>query len=132
MDYATYYAALIKPSFAPPEMWFGIAWGIIYPLIALAFVLLLKKQFEKKIENKTLMQVFVLNLIGNGLFTPVQFWLRSNVLASVVILWVLGTLGWFMALVYKESKLIFWLLMPYLLWVSFATVLQILITWMNL
>jgi len=132
MDYATYYASLIKPDFAPPEMWFGIAWGIIYPLIALAFVLLLKKHFDKKLTSDELLPLFVLNLIGNALFTPAQFLLRSNVLASIVILWILGTLGWFMVRVYKDSKLIFWILMPYLLWVSFATVLQVMITWMNL
>ena len=86
MDYATYYASLIKPSFAPPEMWFGVAWGIIYPLIVLAFVLLLKKHFEKKLTDKTLISLFVLNLIGNALFTPAQFLLKSNILSSVVIL----------------------------------------------
>lgn len=131
MDYSTYYAMLEKPFFAPPEAWFGIAWSIIYPLIALAFVFLLKDHFSKKIKNHELIPLFVLNLIGNALFTPVQLWLQSNILASFVILWVTVTLGIFMAKVYRESKLIFYLLVPYLVWVSFATVLQLTITWLN-
>lgn len=132
MDYSTYYATLIKPAFAPPEMWFGIAWSIIYPLIALAFVLLLKRHFEKKLTSDELIPLFVLNMIGNALFTPVQLGLRSNALASLIIVWILFTLGWFMVRVYRDSKLIFWLLVPYLLWVSFATVLQLSITSLNM
>lgn len=132
MDYSTYYATLIKPWFAPPEMWFGIAWSIIYPLIALAFVFLLKRHFERKLTSDELIPLFVLNLIGNALFTPVQLGLRSNELASLVIVWILFTLGWFMVRVYRDSKLIFWLLVPYLVWVSFATVLQLSITSLNM
>jgi translocator protein len=132
MDYATYYAALSKPWFAPPAMVFGIAWSIIYPLIAIAFVLLLKAHFEKKLTDKTLIPLFVLNMIGNALFTPVVLFSGSNTLASIVIILVLGTLGLFVTRVYSQSKIIFWLLMPYVLWGAFATVLQVTITWMNM
>ena len=73
-----------------------------------------------------------LNLVFNFAFTPLQFGLKSNILAAVDILFVLGTLIWAMVSILPYSGWIAYVQIPYLLWVSFATVLQLTITKLNL
>jgi len=74
---------------------------------------------------------FVINLIANFSFTPVQFGLNNLPLASVIILVVLGTIVWSMWAVWPHYKWVALIQIPYLLWVSFATVLQLTITYLN-
>ena len=74
---------------------------------------------------------FVLNLIFNFSFTYFQFGLKNNLLASIDILLVLGTLIWALLAIYPYIRWIALTNIPYLLWVSFATVLQITITFLN-
>ena len=75
---------------------------------------------------------FVLNIIFNLSFTYFQFGLKSNILAAIDILLVLGTLIWAMIAIYPHARWITYIQIPYLLWVSFATVLQLTITFLNL
>jgi len=74
---------------------------------------------------------FALNLAANAAFTPLQFGLRSNVLAAVDIILVLGTLVWAMQSIKSLIPWVYWAQWPYLVWVTFATVLQLTITWLN-
>lgn len=74
---------------------------------------------------------FLLNLIFNFSFTYFQFGLQNNVLAAIDILLVLGTLIWAIAVIYQYVPWISYIQIPYLLWVSFATVLQLTITYLN-
>jgi tryptophan-rich sensory protein len=77
---------------------------------------------------------FALNLVFNFAFTPLQFGLQNNLLAAIDILLVLGTLVWALYAVWHAVPELHWVVyvnLPYLLWVSFATVLQITITIMN-
>lgn len=74
---------------------------------------------------------FVLNLIFNFVFTPLQFGLKNNLLAAIDILLVLGTLIWSMAAIYPHAKWITFIQIPYLLWVTFASILQLTITYLN-
>jgi len=74
---------------------------------------------------------FALNLIFNFAFTPVQFGLKNNSLATVDILLVLFTLIWSMIVIFKKAKWITYAQIPYLVWVTFATVLQLTITYLN-
>ena len=74
---------------------------------------------------------FALNLIFNLAFTPLQFGLRNNLLAAVDVLLVLGTLIWAMIAIYPRARWVTYMQLPYLLWVSFATVLQMTITYLN-
>jgi len=74
---------------------------------------------------------FVLNLVFNATFTPVQFKLRNNVLALVDIVLVLFTLIWALVSIYPFAPWITWVNILYLLWVGFATALQSNITWLN-
>ena len=74
---------------------------------------------------------FLLNLIFNFAFSPIQFTWQNNFWAAVDILLVLGTLVWAMIAIYPYAKWITYIQIPYLLWVSFATVLQLTITYLN-
>jgi tryptophan-rich sensory protein len=77
---------------------------------------------------------FILNLVFNAAFTPIQFGLKNNLLASVDILLVVGTLIWaFIALWYGVPQLrwVVYVNIPYLLWGTFATCLQLTITYLN-
>jgi tryptophan-rich sensory protein len=86
---------------------------------------------------------FALNLIFNFAFTPIQFGLKNNLLASIDILLILGTLIWALIALYTfglkfhietGGPTFAWIIyanIPYLLWVSFATCLQLTITYLN-
>jgi len=74
---------------------------------------------------------FILNLIFNFAFTPLQFGLKNNLLAAIDILLVWGTLLWLMVAIYPHARWITYIQIPYLLWVSFASILQLTITYLN-
>ena len=74
---------------------------------------------------------FLLNLIFNFAFTPIQFGLQNNLLAALDILLVLGTLIWAMLAIFPHARWLTYIQAPYLLWVLFATVLQLTITFLN-
>jgi len=74
---------------------------------------------------------FFLNIVFNVAFTPLQFKLKNNYLALLDISLVLLTLIWAMIKIYPFAPWISLANIPYLLWVTFATVLQSSITWLN-
>lgn len=131
MQYRAWYELLEKPFFAPPAMTFGIAWAIVYPLIALAFLWTAYLFYVRKAIPRGFLWLFLLNLALNLSFTATALTWKSNALTSLHILLVLGTLAWMMVLAWRYSKVIFILLVPYLLWGTFATVLQLSITALN-
>lgn len=124
------YQELIKPSWAPPSYLFGPVWTFLYVLIAISFGKVFVMVFRKELPWIIALP-FILNLLFNFLFTPIQFGLKNNLLASVDILLVLGTLVWAMIAIFPHAKWITYIQVPYLLWVSFATVLQLTITYLN-
>lgn len=125
-----WYATLVKPSWAPPSFLFGPVWTVLYILIAISFGFVVRLWWDKKINWKIALP-FGLNIIFNLLFTPIQFGLRNNELALVDIILVLATLIWAMKVIYKVKREIALAQIPYLLWVSFATLLQLNITLLN-
>jgi tryptophan-rich sensory protein len=74
---------------------------------------------------------FVLNLFFNAAFTPLQFGLQNNLLASLDIALVLGTLLWALIVIYPYAAVVTYVNIPYFLWVLFATILQFTITYLN-
>lgn len=125
-----WYQSLIKPSWAPPSYLFGPVWTFLYILIAISFGKVFLMAAQKSIPLSVAVP-FALNLIFNFAFTPLQFGLQNNVLAAIDILLVLGTLVWAMIAIYPHAHWITYIQIPYLLWVSFATVLQLTITYLN-
>lgn len=130
METQTWYQNLIKPSWAPPAWLFGPVWTILYAIIAVTFGYAGYLFFKGRISFLVLLP-FILNLIFNFAFSPIQFGLQNNFLAAVDILLVLGTLIWAMIAIFPYNKWIALANIPYLLWVSFAVILQITITYMN-
>lgn len=126
----TWYQQLIKPSWAPPAFLFGPVWTILYILIVISFGKVFLMVFQKQIPLIIVLP-FVLNLIFNFSFTPIQFGLKNNLLASIDILLVFITLIWAMVAIFPHTRWIAYIQIPYLLWVSFATVLQLTITFLN-
>lgn len=125
-----WYSQLQKPSWSPPAGLFGPVWTVLYIGIALSFGHVFYKTATRQWPG-SLALPFALNLLFNFSFTPLQFGLRSNALAAVDVLLVLGTLLWAMIKVQPYSFWVFYAQIPYLLWVSFATVLQLTITILN-
>lgn len=131
MNEYNWYAQLIKPEWAPPAWLFGPVWTVLYVIIAITFITVVVMVWKKK-WPKSMLWPFMLNLVFNFSFTPLQFGLQSNFLAAIDILLVLGTLVWTMYAVWPKARWITYALIPYLLWVSFASVLQLTITYLNL
>ncbi|MFA6383479.1 MAG: TspO/MBR family protein [Parcubacteria group bacterium] len=130
MNNYNWYQQLIKPDWAPPAVVFGPVWTFLYVLITISFGAVFYKVAKKQLAFAVALP-FILNLIFNFAFTPLQFGLQNNFLAAVDILLVLGTLIWGMVAIYPHAKWITYIQIPYLLWVSFATVLQLTITYLN-
>jgi len=130
MNTYNWYSQLIKPSWSPPSWLFGPVWTFLYILIAVSFGKVFWMAWKKEIVLLVALP-FLLNLIFNAAFTPLQFGLKNNLLAAVDILLVLGTLIWAMVAIYPHAKWITYMQIPYLLWVMFATVLQLTITYLN-
>jgi benzodiazapine receptor len=124
------YSELVKPTWAPPSWIFGPVWSFLYLLIAISFGTVFYKLATKQIPFMVALP-FILNIIFNATFTYFQFGLKNNTLAAIDILLVLGTLIWAMIAVFPFARWITYIQIPYLLWVSFATVLQLTITYLN-
>lgn len=133
MNEPTQYTELIKPTWAPPSWLFGPVWTVLYAIIAVSFGTVFYRAFMKEIPWMVALP-FALNLVFNFAFTPIQFGLKNNLLASIDILLVLGTLVWAMYAIWHASPDLRWVAsvnIPYLLWVIFATCLQLTITFLN-
>ncbi len=125
-----WYSQLKKPSWAPPSWLFGPVWSVLYILIAISF----GKVFWMAGQGALPFMIalpFILNLFFNLIFTYIQFKLKNNLLAALDIILVLITLKLSMWAIFPYTPWVAYLLIPYLLWVCFATVLQLTITYLN-
>ena len=125
-----WYSQLKKPNWAPPSWIFGPAWTILYIVIFISFGYVFIHTSDGYLPSYVCIP-FVLNLVLNALFTPIQFGLRNNELAAIDIVLTWITIVWMMIVVYPFVPWISYMQIPYLLWVTFATGLQLTITWMN-
>lgn len=130
MNTYNWYSQLIKPEWSPPPWIFGPVWTFLYVLIAFSFGNVFLMFARKEIAFMVAFP-FILNLFFNFIFTPIQFWLKNNLLAAIDIVLILVTLIWAMIAIYQYAPWITYIQIPYLLWVSFATVLQLSITYLN-
>ena len=120
----TWYATLNKPSFTPPNWVFGPVWITLYFLMAIAAFLVWRQGLNMP-GVKTALLLFVVQLALNGLWSPAFFGMRSTVTGAVVIvlLWIaiFLTIWKFLPLSVPAALL----LVPYFLWVSYATLLNV-------
>lgn len=130
---SSWYSTLIKPSWAPPSWLFGPVWTVLYAIIAVSFGAVFYKAITKQIPWIVALP-FALNLVFNFAFTPIQFGLKNNLPASIDILLVVGTLIWALYAIWNTVPELRWVVyanIPYLLWGTFATCLQLTITYLN-
>jgi benzodiazapine receptor len=130
MNEAEWYANLIKPDWAPPAWLFGPVWSVLYAIIFVTFGFVVYKYLKGALPFFVLTP-FVLNLIFNFAFSPLQFGLQNNLLAFIDIIFVLGTLIWALIAIHPYAPWVTYANIPYLLWVTFATFLQANITYLN-
>lgn len=119
----TWYSTLNRPFFAPPNWIFGPVWTLLYFMMGASIYLIWKKGFTTKKRIEAL-HFFLVQLGLNFIWSPVFFGLQSPLLALIVItvLWI--AIVFTMKKLYPLSKPASYLLIPYLLWVSFATILN--------
>lgn len=119
----TWYAGVIKPSFNPPNWIFGPVWITLFLMMGISVWLIWQKGIQNQ-EIKIALAVFAFQLILNIVWSLIFFGLQSpgRALIEIIFLWlaILVTIFRFFPL----SSLAAWLLVPYLLWVSFAAVLN--------
>lgn len=131
MPTSEWYQTLIKPEWAPPPWIFGPVWSVLYAIIAASFGYVAYMYVKGTVPLVVLLP-FILNVVFNFAFTPLQFGLKNNILASIDILLVLGTLAWALYVIHPYVPWVSYVNIPYLAWVSFATILQLTITYLNL
>jgi tryptophan-rich sensory protein len=129
-DY-NFYNSLELPFFAPPSIIFKIIWPILYILISYNIYKLFK-EFDFSNETKSYYKILIVNYIANQLFLILFFCLRSTFLGFVDTLVVLITSLW---LYYESTNLnkeYSKYLIPYIIWNTFATILSLVVYFMNL
>lgn len=127
----TWYPTLIKPSFNPSNWIFAPVWSMLYVMMGVAAGMVWNKiEFDKEVVKKALM-VFSVQLALNALWSFLFFGLKNPMLAGleIIILWLMIYETYLQFA--KINKIAGYLLLPYLAWVSFATVLNASIWWLN-
>lgn len=119
----TWYETLVKPSFTPPNWVIGPVWVVLYTLIGIALFLVWRMGLEKR-EVRIAIGIFAVQLVLNALWSWAFFGLQSPLtgLIVIIVLWVAILLN--IVIFYRISKTAGLLLIPYILWVSFATALN--------
>jgi len=125
-----WYAGLVKPSFNPPGWIFGPVWTALYAMMGVAAWLVYDKGFKRPEVRKAL-TVFAVQLVLNTLWSIVFFGAHQILGAVIVIILLWAMILWTILLFRKISKAAAWLLVPYILWVSFATILTVTINALN-
>ncbi len=117
----TWYATLVKPSFNPPNWLFGPAWTVLYILMGIALYLIWASDKENK---KIAYIVFFTQLVLNALWSIIFFGAHEMQWAffEIIVLWlaILATIIAF----YRIVKPAAYILIPYILWVTFAAILN--------
>ena len=130
MDTNQWYQQLNKPDWSPDQSVFGRVWSVLYVIIFAVNAFVLVRIIQGELDWRVGLP-FWLNLALNFLFTPVQFGLRNNFWAMIIIYGVLATIVWSMIAIWPHAKLVTLAYAPYLLWVAIATVLQTSIWWLD-
>ena len=119
---SVWFQSLVKPAIFPPPMWFGIVWSILYAMMGLALAIVCSSWGAR--GRGIAIAAFVLQLLVNLAWSPVFFGLH-DIRAALIVIGVLDALV-------IVTIVLFWrirwvagaLLLPYLAWIAFATVLN--------
>ena len=118
-----WYTTLVKPSFNPPNWLFAPVWTSLYIMMGIALFLVWNRGAAEDVK-RTAVTLFIVQLVLNFLWSFVFFYAQQPgwALVNIILMWIFIflTILWFG----KISSLSAWLLVPYICWVSFATVLN--------
>lgn len=114
-----WYSTLTLSPLNPPPYVFGPVWTVLYIMIAYSFY-----TYTQHRPTTVGLVAFAIHMISNFVWSPLFFVLRNPTAALVDIVVMVITLVWVLYEFRKRSKLAFWLLVPYFLWVCFATYLN--------
>ncbi|MFA5172844.1 MAG: TspO/MBR family protein [Candidatus Paceibacterota bacterium] len=128
---AGWYAGIVKPALNPPSWVFGPVWTTLFAFMGIAAFLVWKKGLNRK-DVKIALGIFLGQLVLNTFWSIIFFGLHSpgGAFIEIIFLW-LAIFATIIAFV-KISKPAAWLLIPYILWVSFASYLNFMIWISNL
>lgn len=121
------FESLVKPSFAPPPSLFGPVWTILYLLMGISLYRILKSEDNIKMA----LVLFAIQLFLNFTWSPIFFVLNMRLLAFIVILILLFFILLTAFSFYNIDKLAGILFIPYILWVSYATILNFSLYYLN-
>lgn len=123
-DHRTWYNSLDKPTWTPRSQTIGRIWSLLYPIIIACTIWTIVAAANGTASRWALVAM-ALNLASNIAFTPIQFGLRRLGMATIDILIVVVSLAWWIMLVLEDAPWLAVALVPYLVWVSIATVIMI-------
>ena len=125
-----WYLTLNKPPFNPPNWLFAPAWTLLYTLMGIAAALVWHKGLDNPLV-KSALGIFAIQLALNALWSILFFGMQNPTIALVEIIILWGMILWTILKFNKVNKTAGWLLVPYLAWVTFATVLNASIVYLN-
>lgn len=120
---SAWYQALAKPAFQPPSWVFGPVWTLLYTLMGVAAWRVSRAPAPPRIV-RTALVVYALQLVLNGAWTPVFFGAQAPRAGLVILLLLVAAVVATLVTFRRADRLAGWLLVPYLLWVVFAAVLN--------
>lgn len=127
---SSWYRFLNKPTFSPPNWVFGPVWTVLYLMMGIAFYLVwVKGKTYKKIRYQV--NIFALQLFFNFLWSILFFGMHSPQAAFIDIIFLLAAILFNIKFFARTSAAAAWLLVPYFLWVSFASLLNLSIVILN-
>ncbi|MBU0530860.1 MAG: TspO/MBR family protein [Candidatus Aenigmatarchaeota archaeon] len=126
----TWYVGLNKPFFVPPNWLFAPAWTTLFLLMGISLYLVWNKGLKEQ-KNRCAIKIFGIQLVLNIVWSVIFFGLQSPLYAfiEIIILWIaiLGTIIKF----HRVDKKAAYLLIPYILWVTFAAALNLAVYLLN-
>jgi tryptophan-rich sensory protein len=125
---ATWYVTLNKPFFNPPNYLFGPVWTVLYLMMGISLGMIINAKHSNK--NNSLI-IFSIQLVLNFFWSVIFFSLQSPGWAAIEIIALWLSIIYMIRNFYKINKWAGWLQIPYLLWVTFASVLNISIYVLN-
>ena len=121
-----WYSEITLPTFNPPSWVFGPVWTILYIFMSVAAWIAWNKS-----SNKKVLQVYFVHLFYNAIWSVIFFGFHQIFIALIDLGIILVFIIWLMKIYYQINKISFVLMTPYLLWSSYALVLNTTIFYLN-
>lgn len=118
----TWYPTLVHPSWTPPNWVFGPVWTILYVLMGTSAFLVSR---SRRVGKYLALWLFIAHLFVNAFWTIAFFGMHELLLAVIVIIILLGLIVALMRMYWQHSRTATYLMVPYLLWVLYATSLSL-------